>query len=84
MSVPAANALSPAPLQHQHLDRAVVVRLVADLRQPLVHLEREGVAGLRAIEGNLADAVAGLEQKVVGSGWLVHARLIPLMSFKIY
>ena len=65
MSVPAANALSPAPAQHQHLDRGIAVGAFADLGQPLVHLEREGVARLRPVEGDPADAVIDGKQEVV-------------------
>src|SRR5207244_3815033 len=42
----------------QRAHRAVLVRLVADLGEALVHRERQRVPRLRAIEGDVADAVA--------------------------
>ena len=43
----------------------VAVGAFADLGQPLIHLEREGVARLRAVEGHPADAVIDSKQGVV-------------------
>ena len=51
--------------EDQHLDGAILVRFLADLGNALVHLEREGVARLRPVEGDAADAVAHVEKDVV-------------------
>ena len=59
------ESLVAGALEHQHLDGAVAVGLLANLRQPFVHREREGVAGLRAVERHPADAVTLLEKDVV-------------------
>ena len=56
------EGLVAGTLQDEHLDRAVIVSLMADLREQFVHLEREGVAGLRAIECDLPDAISRLEK----------------------
>ena len=49
--------LVAGPPQQQHLDRLVAVGEFADLGEPLIHLECEGVARLRPVEGHPADAV---------------------------
>ena len=51
--------------EDQDLDGAILVRLLADLGDALVHLERERVARLRPVEGDAADAVAHVEKDVV-------------------
>jgi hypothetical protein len=56
------EGLVAGTLQDEHLDRAVIVSLVADLREQFVHLERERVAGLRAIECDSPDAISHLEK----------------------
>ncbi len=42
--------------------RAVTVSLVANLREQFVHLERQRVAGLRAIECDSPNAISRLEK----------------------
>src|SRR2546427_39578 len=65
-------------LEHEHLDRAVLIGLLAYLREPLVHLEREGIARLRTVERGAPDAVPHLEKEVIGAhGLLVHAISVP-------
>ena len=59
------EGLVAGTLEHQDLDRAVTVRLLADLREPLIHREGKGVASLRPIEGDPADAVRRLEKEVI-------------------
>ena len=59
------KSLVAGALEHQHLDGAVAVGLLANLRQPFVHRKREGVAGLRTVERHPADAVTVLEKDVV-------------------
>ena len=50
MSVPDAKALSPAP-EEEAPDRAILIRPAPDIpREPLIHLEGEGIACLWAIE----------------------------------
>jgi hypothetical protein len=56
------EGLVASALQDEPLDRAVTVSLVAELREPFVHLERERVAGLRAIECHSPDAISQLEK----------------------
>jgi len=53
-------------LEHQHLDRAVAIGLIANCREPLIHREGEGIARLRAIERDPADAVAQFVEDVLG------------------
>ena len=65
MSVPAAKALSPAPVRIRTLIERSVVDARADLGQPLVHREGEGVARLRPVEGDAGDAVADLVEDVL-------------------
>ena len=59
------EGLVAGALEHQHLDRTVPIGLLANLRQPLVHREREGVAGLRPVERHPADAVTLVVKDVV-------------------
>src|SRR5207248_11371576 len=55
-----------APAAHEDgADRAVLVRAVADLGQPLVHRKRQGIARLRAVEGHVRDAVAYVVEELV-------------------
>ena len=65
MSVPGGERLVARAGEDQHLDGAILVRLLADLGDALVHLERECVARLRPVEGDAADAVAHVEKDVV-------------------
>ena len=74
------EGLVAGALQHQHLERAIAVGLVADFRQPFVHRESERVARLRAIERDPADAAAHFVEDVLGGvlgglRLLVHAWL---------
>ena len=52
-------------LEHQHLDGTVAIGLVANCGEPLIHREGEGIARLRAIERDPADAVAQLVEDVL-------------------
>ena len=71
------EGLVAGPLKDQNLDRAILAGLLADLREPLVHLEGEGIARLRAIERGTPDAVPHLKQKVTEvCGLLLHAIVI--------
>src|SRR5207244_3951603 len=56
------------PGQDQHFQRAVVVGGVADLRQALVHRERQGIARLRPVEGDAADAALDLVEEIGRGG----------------
>ena len=74
MSVPEAKALSPAPWNTSTLTERSLFGLLANLAEPLVHFERKGVAGLGAVESDLADAVLEIVEQVVGGrSLLVHA-----------
>ncbi len=64
MSVPGRECLVACAGEDQNLDGAILVRFLADLREPLVHLEGERIARLRPIEGDAADAVAHVEKDV--------------------
>ncbi len=64
MSVPEANALSPAPRNTSTLMAGSPLASFADRGKPLVHRESKGVAGLRPVEGDPPDAVLKLENEV--------------------
>src|SRR5665811_924775 len=59
------EGLVTGTLKHKDLDRAVVVRLTADLCKPLVHLEGEGIPCLRTVECGPSDAVLHIKKKVI-------------------
>ena len=72
MSVPEANALSPAPVRIIALIERSALTLLADRSHALVHRERQRVARLRAVEGHVGYAVLdGIEQVFI---WLLPAR----------
>src|SRR5262249_48089243 len=71
---PRCEGLIAGALEHEHLDRTVPVGLLADLGKTLVHLEGEGIAGLRPVERGAPDAVPHLEKEFIGDrGLLIHA-----------
>jgi hypothetical protein len=60
--------------ENKHFNRTVPIGLLADLREPLIHLEGEGIAGVRTVERRAPDTITHLEKKVIGvGGLLVHA-----------
>jgi hypothetical protein len=69
------KGLVAGALEHQHLDRTVAIGLVAECGEPLIHREGEGIARLRAIEGDPPDAVAQLVENVL-RGVLGRLRLL--------
>ncbi|WOH62838.1 hypothetical protein [Bradyrhizobium sp. BWC-3-1] len=61
----------------------IVVDLLADRGEPLIHRESEGVARLRAVEGDPPDPVLALENEVFRLHLLVHF-LDVLLLFYIF
>ena len=60
--------------ENKHFNRTVPIGPLADLRELLVHLEGEGIAGVRTVERRAPDAVTHLEKEVIGvGGLLAHA-----------
>src|SRR5262245_13648313 len=79
------KGLVAGALEYEHLDRAVLVGLLAYLREPLVHREGEGIARLRTVEYGAPNTVLHLEQEVTGArGLLIHAILVlrPVLNAK--
>ena len=66
------KGLVAGPAQHQHLDGPIVIGLLANGGEPLVHGEGEGVARLRAVESDPPDAVVAFKNEVVRRYGLVH------------
>ena len=64
MSVPATNALPPAPRRISTRIAGVAIDPIAGVDQRLVHLPRHRVARLGTIEGQRRDRAVGLEQCV--------------------
>ena len=66
MSVPAANALSPAPVITTTLASRVLANPPADFGQALVHGESQRIARLRAVEGDPGDIAALVVEQFFG------------------
>ena len=67
ISLPAANARRGAA-QHEHLHRRVAGQLLAQRAHPGVHLPGEGVVALRAVEGDLDDALRAVDLQLFAHG----------------
>ena len=63
-----SEGLLPCSREDQHLDRGVFLRVTYDFGKLFVHPEGKGIAGLRAVERDAADAVAQYVEKILAHG----------------
>src|SRR5262249_28265622 len=75
---PRGEGLVAGTLEYENLDQAVLIGLLADLRESLVHREGEGIARLRTVECGAPNPVLHVEQEVIGAcGGFIHAIWVP-------
>src|SRR3974377_1666968 len=63
---PAGDGPAAGARDHQNLDRGVALGFIANRGEPLIHREGEGIARLRAIERDPADAAPHFVEEGLG------------------
>jgi len=68
LDIPPGHEVPPGPSQHDTAHRVVELHLGRELGKPGTHLQAQGIAGFRTVEGNEGDAVLNFKGNMVAHG----------------